>query len=58
MAKRFACSDIGMSCGFVASARDENVLVGKIAGRAKKEHGMYSIDSAIMKNVRAAIMEA
>ena len=58
MAKKFACKDIGMSCGFEAHASSEQELMGKIAAHAKKAHNMPEIDRATMAKVRAAIKEA
>jgi predicted small metal-binding protein len=58
MAKKFACKDIGMSCGFEAKADSESSLMGKISEHAKKAHNMAKIDSATMAKVKAAIKEA
>ncbi len=58
MAKKFACRDIGMSCGFEARAGSEQELMGKIAAHAKKAHNMSEIDKATMSKVKAAIKEA
>jgi predicted small metal-binding protein len=58
MPKRFACKDIGMTCGFEARAVSEQALMGKIAAHAKKAHGMSEIDQATMAKVKAAIKEA
>ncbi len=58
MAKKFACKDIGISCGFEARANSETELMGKIASHAKKAHGMSAIDQATMAKVKAAIKEA
>ncbi len=58
MAKKFACKDIGMSCGFEARANSEQELMGKIAAHAKKVHNMSEIDPATMAKVKAAIKEA
>ena len=58
MAKKFACRDIGMSCGFEARADSEQELMGKIAAHAKKAHNMSEIDQATMSKVKAAIKEA
>jgi predicted small metal-binding protein len=58
MAKKFACRDIGMSCGFEARASSEQELVGKIAAHAKKVHNMSEIDQATMSKVKVAIKEA
>ncbi len=58
MAKKFACKDIGLSCGFEARADSEDELMGKIAEHARKAHNMQSIDAATMSKVKAAIKEA
>lgn len=58
MAKRFACRDIGLSCGFKARAESENELMARIAEHTKKAHNMQTIDDATMAKVRAAIKEA
>ncbi|MDE1855300.1 MAG: DUF1059 domain-containing protein [Candidatus Micrarchaeota archaeon] len=57
MAKKysFACSDIGMSCGFKTNAASENELMGKIASHAKSVHNMASMDAATMAKVKAAV---
>jgi len=56
--KRFACKDIGMSCGFVANAETEKELLDKVAEHARKAHNMQTIDNATMAKIRAAIKEA
>jgi predicted small metal-binding protein len=58
MAKSFACKDIGMACGFRATAESEGELMQKIAAHAKSAHKMASIDQGTMTKVRAAIKEA
>ncbi|MCL5008481.1 MAG: DUF1059 domain-containing protein [Candidatus Marsarchaeota archaeon] len=58
MSKKFACKDIGISCGFEARAGSEADLMKKIAAHAKKAHNMSEIDSATMAKVKAAIKEA
>jgi predicted small metal-binding protein len=57
MAKKFACRDIGISCGFEARANSESELMEKIAAHAKKAHNMKEIDSATLSKVKAAIKE-
>jgi predicted small metal-binding protein len=56
--KRFACKDIGMSCGFVANAETEKELLDKVAEHARKAHNMQTIDNATMAKIKAAIKEA
>ncbi|MDE1871459.1 MAG: DUF1059 domain-containing protein [Candidatus Micrarchaeota archaeon] len=58
MAKKFACKDIGMSCGFKARAATEKELMEKIAEHAMDAHNMASIDAATMAKVKAAIKDA
>jgi predicted small metal-binding protein len=58
MAKKFACKDIGMSCGFKAKAESEEELMGKIAAHAKSAHNMATIDQATLSKVKSAIKEA
>jgi predicted small metal-binding protein len=58
MAKKFACKDIGIACGFEAKANSEDELMGKIAAHAKKAHNMSQIDQATLSKVKAAIKEA
>ncbi|MEM3781676.1 MAG: DUF1059 domain-containing protein [Candidatus Micrarchaeaceae archaeon] len=55
--KKFACKDIGMSCGFEARDNDKNKLIAKIRDHAKKAHGMERIDEATMSKIEAAIKE-
>lgn len=58
MAKKFACKDIGMSCGFEARAENEQKLMEKIAAHAKSTHNMAKMDAKTMSAVKAAIKEA
>ena len=55
MTKRFACSDIGMKCGFKASAETEAELMEKIKDHARTSHGMATIDKNTLAKVKAAI---
>jgi predicted small metal-binding protein len=57
MAKKFACSSIGMQCGWEASAKDENALMKQVAAHAKKAHNMSKIDDATMHKIKDAIEE-
>jgi predicted small metal-binding protein len=58
MAKKFACRDIGISCGFEARAQSEPELMEKIAEHARQAHKMTKIDPQTMAKVKAAIKEA
>ncbi len=55
MAESFACKDIGISCGFTASAGSHDELLKKVAEHAKAAHGMKSIDKETMAKVQGAI---
>jgi predicted small metal-binding protein len=51
----FKCKDIGMSCGFEASAKTEDELMKKIAEHASKAHNMKTIPPDVMDKVKKAI---
>ena len=51
----FRCKDIGVSCGFEATAKTEDELMKKIAKHARKAHNMKTISSDDMKKVKKVI---
>jgi len=51
----FKCKDIGMSCGFEATARTNEELMKKIAEHASKAHGMKTIPPDVIAKVKNAI---
>ncbi|MGC8680112.1 MAG: DUF1059 domain-containing protein [Candidatus Micrarchaeia archaeon] len=55
MPKQFACKDIGMDCGFTATAETDKELMAKIKEHAKTAHNMAKIDTQTMKKIKAAI---
>lgn len=56
MAKyEFKCKDIGMNCGFEASAGSKEELMPKIVEHAKTAHGITTIPDDLAKKVDAAI---
>ncbi|MGC8516863.1 MAG: DUF1059 domain-containing protein [Candidatus Acidifodinimicrobium sp.] len=57
MKYEFACKDIGMDCGFKASAKTKEELMPKIAAHAKEKHGIDPIPPDLMQKVQAAIKE-
>ncbi len=57
MAKKFKCADIGMKCGFEATANTTDELMPKIADHAKAAHGMTEIPKDILAKVQAAIKD-
>ncbi|MDG7006674.1 MAG: DUF1059 domain-containing protein [Nitrososphaerota archaeon] len=57
MTKEFACKDIGMDCGFKASAKTEEELMPKIAQHAKAAHQLDPIPAETALKVKAAIKD-
>jgi len=56
MAKyEFKCKDIGMGCGFEASAPSKEELMPKIVEHAKTAHGITQIPPDLAKKVDGAI---
>lgn len=58
MAKKFKCADIGMKCGFEATADTTEQLMPKIGAHAKTAHGMTEIPKDVLAKVQAAIKQA
>ncbi len=56
MAKGFACSDVGVDCGWSASAETEDELLAQITEHAK-EHGFDPIPADLVEKVKAAIKD-
>ncbi len=54
----FACKDIGMDCGFTATANTEEELMQKIAEHARTAHNIQHMDDAMLAKVKAAIKKA
>jgi predicted small metal-binding protein len=57
MAKEFVCKDIGMNCGFKASAKTEEELMPKIAQHAKEAHQLDPVPAETLQKIKAAIKE-
>ena len=51
----FKCRDIGMSCGFQATAKTEDELMKMIAQHASKAHNMKPVPPDVMVKVKKAI---
>ncbi len=51
----FACKDIGMQCGWTATAPTENELMPKISDHAARAHKITKMDSALEGKIKAAI---
>ena len=57
MTKEFACKDIGMNCGFKASAKTEEELMPKIVQHAKEAHKLDPIPPETVQKVKGAIKD-
>jgi predicted small metal-binding protein len=57
MAKKFKCADIGMNCGFEATASTTEQLMPKIADHAKAAHGITEVSKDLLAKIQAAIKE-
>ncbi len=53
----FKCRDIGMSCGFEASANTEAELMKIVADHAGKVHNMKTIPPDTMAKIKSAIKQ-
>ncbi|MCY0851877.1 DUF1059 domain-containing protein [Thermoplasma acidophilum] len=51
----FKCADIGMNCGFEASAKSIDELMPKIVEHAKNAHNITEINEDLKNKVTAAI---
>ena len=55
MTATFACKDIGMNCGFTATANSELELIPQIAQHAKEAHNTQQVAPDLMMKIKAAI---
>ena len=51
----FSCNDVGITCGWEATAETEDELLKKIAEHAADEHDMKEIPPDMMEKVKSAI---
>jgi predicted small metal-binding protein len=51
----FECKDLGMKCGWKASAPTEAELLPKIAEHAADNHNIKKIEPAMVARIKAAI---
>ncbi len=59
MAKyKFKCADIGMNCSFVASEKNRDDLMVKIADHAKHAHQIEEITPELKGKVDSAIKKS
>ena len=56
MAKSITCSDVGVDCGWSATADTEEELMKKIVEHAK-EHGHDQVPPEMVDKVKAAIKD-
>lgn len=58
MVKKFSCSDVGVNCGWSATANNENELLKKIQKHAESDHGISTISDELLSKVRSKIKDA
>ena len=51
----FKCRDIGMTCGFEATASTEQELMKKVADHATAVHNFKAIPPDLMEKIKKAI---
>ncbi len=51
------CKDLGMDCGFKATAETADELLQKVAEHAAAVHGMTTISPEILEKVKSIIKE-
>ena len=51
----FKCADVGMDCGFEATADTEEELMKKITDHAREAHQMETIPPDMVEKVKQAI---
>ncbi len=56
MTKSFKCADAGQTCGWSATADDEEELMKKIKEHAK-EHGHNEVSPELLAKVKGAIKD-
>ena len=49
------CKDLGMDCGFKATAETEDELLKKVAEHAAEVHGIKEISPDLMEKVKSII---
>lgn len=58
MAQTFKCADIGMQCGFQATAPTKEELLVRIGMHANEVHQMKEIEPSVLKAINNAIKKA
>lgn len=57
MSKVLRCRDVGTDCGFEASGKTAEEILGVVSEHAGKAHGMTDVSPALTAKLRAAIRE-
>ena len=57
MAKSISCADTGKDCGWSASAKTEEELLGKVADHVKAEHKDIELTAENVSNIKSLIKE-
>lgn len=54
----FKCKDLGLNCGFEATAETEDELMRKLMEHADKVHGMKAIPPALVEQVKKKVVKS
>ncbi len=57
MTKAINCADLGMDCGFRATAETIEELMGKVSAHAKEVHDMESIPPELAEKAMSVVRE-
>ncbi len=58
MGKKFACSNMGVVCGFEAKANSEREVMKKIARHYQERHDIHDVNSELELRIRYVIEDA
>ncbi len=54
----FKCKDLGLSCGFEATAETEEEMMRKLMAHADKAHSMKAIPPALVEQVKKKVVRS
>jgi len=57
MARTFACREVGIECGWLITAEDEQRLLSKIQGHVAEVHRDLTFDDDLSTKVKAAFRD-
>jgi predicted small metal-binding protein len=54
--KQFSCGDVVPGCAATFAGQDDNEILAAVAAHARHDHGLVEIPSALVGQVRSAIL--